>query len=187
MNQRSGFTFQRRKKAKPVLNLLNTGFTLVELIVVVAIIAILTAIAAVVYTGINQRSRDAARLADLAQLNQAVYLAVHDADNYAPILCFNQSTPCSGSSYPTSANTQQTDGTGWIPINFDINNIVTPNTLPLDPKNDSTYYYTYCSDGVNWKISAVLEFPGNLGMMQTDGGTNPNRYEVGSRLKQLSC
>lgn len=165
----------------------NIGFTLVELIVVIAIIAILTAIGLVVYIGINEKSRDAARFADLAELNQAVYLAVQDANDYAPILCYNQTTPCSGSSYPINGNTQQTDGTGWIPINFDINNIVTPNTLPLDPKNDSTYYYTYCSDGLNWKISAVLEFPANLWMMQTDGGNDPNRYEVGSRLKQLSC
>src|SRR5476649_1516205 len=97
----------------------TTGFTLVELIVVIAIIFILTAIGLIVYSGVNQRARDAARLADLNQLNQAVSLATHDSDNPALILCSDGTVPCSGNSYPQDSNTRNTDGSGWVKINFD--------------------------------------------------------------------
>lgn len=50
----------------------QTGFTIVEMIIVIVIIAILATISTVSYRSIQQRSRDAARTRDIAELQKAL-------------------------------------------------------------------------------------------------------------------
>ena len=111
-----------------------------------------------------------------------------------------------GNSQPAdSATGALTDGTGWIPINFD--NIVggTPiSGLPVDPTNDVSYgtsevstvtsealVYRYaCNiDNLTYEINATLEStemttaPNDRRLK--DGGNSALMYEVGTNLKIL--
>jgi prepilin-type N-terminal cleavage/methylation domain-containing protein len=158
------------------------GFTLVELLVVITIIAILTAIGIVIYTGLNQRVRDAVRLADLASIQQALLIVSHDKNKFTTILCFEIDYPCQDSSYPLNDTTRRTDGTGWIKVNFDQSNTVSFTQLPIDPLNNIDHQYLYYSDGNNWRIETTLESTQYQGLMQKDGGLNPQKYEVSSKF-----
>lgn len=165
------------------------GFTLVELLVVIAIIAVLAAVVVLIINPVEltKRSRDAARLSDMSNLQNAINVAVQEATNSstANILCAGTggATPCQGNS---NTGTRATDGTGWIKVNLSSSNAVSVATLPVDPINDSTYNYSYYSDGNNWEINSKLESSQQSGRMANDGGDNPNLYEVGSSLTLMN-
>lgn len=163
----------------------STGFTLVELLVVIAIVAIL---AAVVVLAINpleltRRARDTTRLADLENLQKAINLGLTDASGAsAAFLCFGISTPCTGLS---STGTRSNNGSGWVKVNFTTLVAASLATLPADPTNNSTYHYTYYSDGTNYELNAVLESTQYVARMTTDGGNNNAAYETGTILTLL--
>lgn len=160
------------------------GFTLVELLVVIAIIAILAAVVVLIINPLEltRRGRDAARLSDLANLQNAINVAVQEStgSGTVSVLCSQSGTyPCTGSS---QTGTRTTDGTGWVKANLSIQKSVSVPTLPVDPVNSATYHYTYCADKDSWEIGTVLESAQQAPKMSSDGGSNNNIYEVGSNL-----
>ncbi len=172
------------------------GFTLVELLVVIAIIAVLAAVVVLIINPLEltRRSRDAARLTDLSNLQQAINVAVQEATNSgSQILCNGAIYPCVGSTYPDSITNRKNDGTGWIKVNLGTSGSVSVPTLPVDPVNSagvSGFHYLYCAnkpagqvDG--WEIVTKLESQQQSGKMSTDGGTDNNLYESGSNLGLL--
>ncbi len=169
----------------------NRGFTLVELLVVIAIIAILAAVVVLIINPLEltRRGRDAARLSDLANLQNAINVALQEATSSAEeILCTGTSAPCEGRSH---VGTRSSDGSGWVTVDLSAQQSVSVPTLPADPTNSSTYHYTYCSDGNAWEINAVLESEQQKGKMATDGGNEnatdtTGRYEVGSNLTLIA-
>jgi len=58
------------------------GFTLIELLVVIAIIGILTTISVIALQNSRARARDSKRLADVKQIQSALALYAHDAEEY---------------------------------------------------------------------------------------------------------
>ncbi len=164
----------------------NKGFTLVELLVVIAIIAILAAVIALIINPLEltKRSRDAARLTDLSNLQQAINVAAQEATaSGTDILCKPPATaPCTESSNPEGAATRKSDGTGWVKVDMSTQKSVSVPTLPIDPVNSTTYKYTYKSNGTTWEINAVLESDQQKDKMKSDGGNDVNVYEVGSDL-----
>lgn len=161
------------------------GFTLVELLVVIAIIAILAAVVVLIINPLEltKRGRDAARLSDLANLQNAINVAVQEAtgSGTAEILCVGglTSDACVGKS---DTGARLADGTGWVKVNMSAQKSVSVPTLPVDPINDAVNHYTYCSNGSAWEIDAVLESDQQKGKMGTDGGGEIDKYEVGSAL-----
>ena len=158
------------------------GFTLVELLVVIAIIAILAAVVVLIINPLEltRRGRDAARLSDLANLQQAINVSVQEAtSSSAAILCNGGATPCSGSS---NIGGRTSDGSGWVKVNLSSQQSVSVPTLPVDPINDTTNHYTYCSDGSGWEINTALESQQQSSKLGGDGGEDNNLYEVGSNL-----
>jgi len=145
------------------------SFTLIELLIVIGILAIL--VAAVVVTlnpaQLLAQARDSKRQQDLSALNQAlntitaldqslfmgtssiVYTSLPDSTT----TCANWNLPSlpSGWQYHCSPTTtlQNTDGTGWIPVNFKTTGVVSLSSLPIDPQNTSStgLYYTYVTGG----------------------------------------
>ncbi len=167
------------------------GFTLIELLVVVSIIAIIAAIIVIIINPLEmmQRSRDVARLSDLANLQLAINTLVQEnPGSGATMLCSPPaSSPCLGVSNDLSPDTKKPDGTGWVKVKFDPRGPITASTLPVDPINSGQYIYVYATNatGDKWEIHATLESKKEMWRMSQDGGNNPNKYEVGLNLAIL--
>lgn len=165
---------------------LTKGFTLVELLVVIAIIAILAAVVILIINPLEltRRGRDAARLTDLANLQQAINVAVQESTESA------QEILCKGVGAATctdkSTGSRSSNGTGWVKVDLSTQKAVSVPTLPIDPSNGSTYHYVYCADtaggAAKWEIFATLESEQQKDKMKTDGGSDIARYEIGSQL-----
>lgn len=146
---------------------------------------------------LTRRSRDAARLSDLASLQNAINVAAQESSD-VNILCKSgfMLGKCSGVS---TTGIRVPNGTGWIKANLLDQTSVSVPTLPVDPVNSNDYHYTYCSDGKDWEISARLESEQQALKMGADGGDEgktsdsvtsllaDGRYEVGSNLKLISA
>ncbi len=175
-----GYNLLHQKKRSPL------GFTLVELLVVIAIIAILAVIVMLFINPFEQvkRTRDASRLTDLANLQQAINLASEEATGSAQLLlCSGEKIPCHG--YSTSDG-RANNGTGWLKVNLSSNKAASFGTLPVDQINNAVYHYAYCSDGENWEINTVLESDKQASLMGSDSGNDNTKYEIGSDLTLIS-
>ncbi len=171
------------------------GFTLVELLVVIAIVAILAAVVVLIINPLEltRRGRDSARLADLANLQNAINVAVQEATGSGAVgvLCAGDpdgAYPCEGRSHSDGRNS---NGSGWVKSDLSAQQSVSVPTLPVDQINDVTYHYTYCADDDQWEINAVLESEQQKGRMANDGGNEnatdaTGRYEVGSNLTLIA-
>lgn len=162
------------------------GFTLVELMVVLTIISIIFAILFVLVdpTELVRRGRDDNRLEDMSNIQKAINIALQDAgDGVGGVLCNNQEPPCEGFSDSSDSSNRSIDGTGWVKINFSTQSNIAISTLPVDPVNNSTFRYSYKSDGSTYELNTVLESKQYKHIMVDDGGDNPNFYEAGTKLK----
>jgi len=158
------------------------GFTLVELLIVIAIIAILAVVLVFVLNPVEmaKSARDTTRLSDIYNVNTAIGLYVADVSTAKlgsssiaylsipdPSATTTAGTDCSSLGFPSgyfhcaaSSTYRNSDGTGWIPVNFASVSTGNPlSQLPVDPVNttSSEEYYAYTTDGTNYKISAAPE------------------------------
>ncbi len=163
----------------------RSSFTLIELLVVVAIIAILSVFVIITINPAEllKQGRDSQRVSDIATINSALnlyqvdqvtgslgtasttYISIPDntATSTTGTQCQGLSLPAlpSGWTYhcPASSTYRNTDGTGWIPVNFSSISYGSPlGSLPVDPTNTSSsgYYYTYTPGG-SWQLTATPE------------------------------
>lgn len=183
------------------------GFTLIELLIVIAIIAILSLVIVITLNPgeLLAQSRDSSRLSDLATLNEAIGVYADDqssASNFSlgsssvtyvsipdPTATTTAGTDCSGLGFPSggafhcaaTSTYRNTNGTGWIPINFSLITSGSPiSSLPVDPVNQSSsnLYYTYQTNGATFKLRAVPESQKYLNL----AGVNQNIFTLGSNL-----
>jgi prepilin-type N-terminal cleavage/methylation domain-containing protein len=187
----------------------NKSFTLIELLIVIAILALLMSIIIITLnpSEILKQTRDTKRVSDLKSLNNSlsifqatkptttmgtvniVYISVPDSSS----TCSNLGLPTLPAGYTyqcsTSTNYRKTNGTGWIPVNFDSLDIGSPlSSLPIDPTNTTStnLFYTY-STGGSWELNAILEsikakLSGGDDKTSVDGGDSYSTYEIGTDL-----
>jgi len=174
---------------------MKKGFTLIELLIVIAILAVL---ATAVITVLNpaellKQARDSTRISDLAALNSAISLYLSDVSSPNLGSCSASTARCTASSTSglvtrsacsvvTSTNVT---GSGWVDINF--TSISSGSPLPkepIDPVNNSSYFYSYGCDNssLKYEIDARLESSKYASTTQTDGGDTSSVYEVGNSL-----
>ncbi len=182
----------------------NSSFTLIELLVVLALVAILSVVVVMTLNPAEliKQARDSNRLSDLSTINTALNLFSADVTSgfmgtstvvYVSIPD-NASSTCGSLGLPalpagwnyncvTTTNLRNTDGTGWIPVNFQRISSNSPiSQLPIDPQNTtSTKYYTYVTGG-SWKVIATPESQKYIATAGTDGGTNIGQFEVGNNM-----
>jgi hypothetical protein len=103
-----------------------------------------------------------------------------DCRNYFPDL---PSLPY-GWTYVCSKNPTSTDGTGWLPINFQNYMLYSISNLPLDPFNNSTYYYAFVASGTDFILYTMLEDPKNQAS-KNDGDNYPHLYSVGTNKRLI--
>ena len=175
----------------------------------IATIAILTTVVVIVLdpTGYFVAARDTQRIGDVSTLNNSIGLFVNSIRgfkgdlNRVYISLPDTSATCAtyGASLPTlpagweyrcvtAANLKNTDGSGWLPINFNaIPGGSTIDKLPIDPMNAvSKYlYYAYAVSATGWEITATTESLRMGEEFANDGGTNALFYELGKDLTIL--
>ena len=182
-----------------------SSFTLVELLIVIAILAVLAAAVVIVLNPAEllAQARDSQRVSDLKNIKksidlfvvdnptvslgtaQRVYISLPDTASNCPNLTATLPSLPSGWQYVcvTTANLRNTNGTGWIPVNF--GNVFGGSPipyLPIDPSNDlsSGRYYTYVMGG-SYELTALMEAV-KENVSVSDGGSLPGVFQVGTHI-----
>ena len=188
---------------KQLHNNRQKSFTLIELLIVIAILALLMSIIIITLNPAEmlKKSRDTKRISNLKSINNAlgifqatrpsasigtaniVYISIPDSSS----TCANLGLPALTTGYQyqcsTTANYRKTDGTGWIPVNFDSLDIGSPlSSLPIDPTNTTStgLYYTYVVGG-SWELRTLME-SADQEQAINDGDAYPGLYSLGSTL-----
>jgi prepilin-type N-terminal cleavage/methylation domain-containing protein len=188
------------------------GFTLIELLIVVAVLAVLSVVVILVLNPAEllKQSRDSRRITDLATIKKV--LSLYLVQVKTPTLtkcstcCYTSTTStisatCGGRHNTTAQASSPTptliDGTGWVggngtgpPYGPDITAISSGSPIshwPLDPINNTTYFYSYVANTSTdmFEIDAKMEsvkysFGGPKDVESTDGGSSSTVYEVGT-------
>ncbi|MEX2028477.1 MAG: prepilin-type N-terminal cleavage/methylation domain-containing protein [Candidatus Curtissbacteria bacterium] len=128
----------RKTKISPVKT--ASGFTLIELLVVISIIGILSALAVVSFSGAQARARDGQRKSDLKAISTALQLYYNDNGQYPTETWCDSSIGSAGSACPISPPQSGWSTTSGI---YKLQTLGLIKRLPVDPKNNSTYYYDY--------------------------------------------
>ncbi len=182
------------------------GFTLIELLVVIAIVAVLSVVVILTLNPAEllKQARDSNRVSDLSTIKSAVSLYLADGQTSwtsSNTVCYattsSAPTRCGGyfgATFVTtstgSATTTNTNGTGWVPVNFAAISSGAPfSLLPKDPINNGTYFYGFAATSTYnaFKLAANMESirysnGGSGDVETTDGGTVTTVYETGSML-----
>jgi len=116
----------------------NKGFTLIEMLIVITIIALLASLILVGMGGARAKARDARRIADLHNVQNALELYYAKNGTYL-VGTYNSST-----NWDTFRTTLTGAGIGV-------------NQVPKDPLNDATRYYRYGGTATDYVLGAVLE------------------------------
>jgi len=180
---------------------MKKGFTLLELLIVIGILAILstTVILVINPAQLLKKARDSQRISDLNTMKTAI--AYYITETTSPSIGTTNKTfsdVATASCFGAASGTQTlvTNGTGWIPINFDGMTGGSPiGSLPTDPNKTAVgatpgRYYVYgvqSATNYTFKLVANMESAyystGGGGDVETrDGGTNTGLYEVGTGL-----
>ena len=166
------------------------GFTLVELLVVIAIVAILAGalLIAINPQAMIQKSRDSKRLQDIETLSKAINLALADGEISLVDAGAGCATCTSASGTQEIANPIHAGIDSWVkftilPTKTGLVKFIP--ALPTDPINVAPNIYTFASTTSNFELNAVLEHLDNANKMATDGGEDPDVYEVGTALNIL--
>ena len=189
------------------------GFTLIELLIVIGIVAILATITLLVLNPVEmlRKARDGKRISELKTISDAINLSIAQIPPLnigqnlyvyvslpdSSLTCNNHNLPDlagSGRTYRCAdqANYRRTDGSGWIPVNFDSLPSKVLAILPIDPVNNnanqSGLYYTYAPG--SWELNAKMESQkyqpgGQNDISLADGGDASALYEVGSNLDEI--
>jgi len=181
------------------------SFTLIELLVVLALVAILSVVVILTLNPAEllKQARDSNRLSDLATINTALNLFSTDViggfmgtstvvyvslpDNSSST-CGSWGLPALPTGYTyncvTSQNLRNTDGSGWIPVNFQRISSNSPiSQLPIDPTNTTSTgsYYTYVTGG-SWQLTNRLESQKYGSVAYASGGTDPTLNTIGTNI-----
>ena len=164
-----------------------TGFTLIELLIVIAIIAIL---AVIIIIAINPgkmlaKSRDSQRFSDVTSIATATNLYLADGKDFAGLV-----GPYLSTDGANDNARRKNDGSGWIKINYTTVTSGAPlASLPIDPKNNATYHYTFGLSVAEktYEIDCVFESSDyNPSKLESDGGNDNGQYEVGTDLTLIA-
>lgn len=191
-----------RNTARTKTPSLVRGFTLLELLIVIGILAILASVTVLVLNPAQllAQARDSRRISDTEAISRALnyYLAnTTSPDLGDPAKCYvyvaGLAANCGGrhaaGRVTTVDATREPDGNGWIPVNFSGVSGGSPlSVLPIDPKGiaDTTYYFSYANtNSRTFELDANMESAkyvngGPNDVESTDGGNNPDLYELGN-------
>lgn len=156
------------------------GFTIVELLIVIVVIAILAAISVTAYTGVQTRSKDNKRAADIATIEKALrgYEAMHGG---LPVTWAYGGSALGGWNYSTLDNwlTFLEEDFGKMPR--DSENSLNGETDPNRPNARVYFYYCYPSSSQVEPDKPTV----HLGYHKQNGGVVRKMFVVQSCLSSL--
>lgn len=165
----------------------KNGFSFVQILLILVAIAVVCGIVIYVVnpTKILQKSRDSIRFSDMNTLAGALNQYLADNHDFKGLV-----GPYStiDANFSGDAARKNIDGTGWIPLNFSLISTGAPfSVLPIDPLNNSknNYRFGVSVQSKTYEIDCVFERPENIQKHSTDGGNDPNVYELGTDLTIL--
>lgn len=132
------------------------GFTLIEILIVVAIIAILSSVVLIGLGPTQRAGRDARRIADLRQVQNALELYYNRCGYYPG--------PIPAATIGSCGTFVQKTSDGWVAMTSaltDTNTNIGVSTISVDPTSGHTYYYGTNTTGSSYIIAATLEDPNN--------------------------
>ncbi len=132
------------------------GFTLIEMLIVIAIIGILASIVLVGIGPVQRQARDARRVSDLRQVQNALELYF-------------------------SKNTEYPDAGSWGELTTDLTTGANPivKSLPQDPRSGQSYEYERDASGNGYILAAQLEDPNNGVLTGAPEGVSVNGLNCG--------
>jgi len=130
------------------------GFTLIELLIVVAIIGLLASVVLVGLGGFRARGRDARRIADIRESQNALEL-YYTKNN----------------KYPTVSGVNSWDSLKTSIISGGIGVYTIPNDPLYASDNNKTYEYGVSGDQQNYVLKSTLEDPNNPALTDDVDGT----------------
>ncbi len=142
------------------LHRLARGFTLIEILIVIAIIAVLASAVLIGLGPVQRQGRDARRISDLRQTQNALELYYSKCGYYPGTT--QASSPCSGFVQISAWSDLTNALTG--------SNIGVPQ-IPNDPTAGKNYFYGTDSAGTQYVIGATLEDPNNPAFQNSAQGT----------------
>lgn len=140
------------------------GFTLIEMLIVIAIIGVLASVVLIGLGPVQRRGRDARRISDLREAQNALELYFSKCSYY----------PGSSQSGDTcSARTGSPSDWAGLRTAITESNLGV-NQIPNDPSVGRSY--VYASDGAGYILGAVLEDSGNPALRDDFSGSIPAGY-----------
>ncbi|MEK7546633.1 MAG: type II secretion system protein [Patescibacteria group bacterium] len=136
---------------------MKKGFTLIEILIVVAIIAVLASMVLVGFGPAQRQGRDARRISDLRQVQNALELYYSKCGYYPGTT--QASAPCGG--FSSLGNSWSGLVTALTASNIGINSV------PNDPSGGKSYSYGTNSDGSIYILESNLEDTNNPALQQS--------------------
>lgn len=132
----------------------RVGFTLIELLVVIGIIALLSVMAIAALQSARSRSRDARRVSDIKQIQNAFELYFAEMGEYPPTV------PVAGENLgDASASCLVATASAWTTLAA-CSGKVMMGQVPSDPANTGSYVYEYAPQGTppnDYTLTFTLE------------------------------
>jgi len=126
------------------------SFTLIEVLIVISIIGVLTTIVVVSYRGVQKKSRDDRRVADLSTIASALDQYYENNANKYPL--FLGAEGCPEGADPNQAGRIFTERDAFVAKVSDY-----LNPVPKDPTKDVGYRYVYSCDGRHFALITIIE------------------------------
>ena len=148
------------------------GFTLIELLVVISIIGLLASVVLVALNLSRVKARDARRLADLQQIDNALDLYYSDNDNYPGSLTLASWYYINDNNYPDTSGFPPCGTTGGLVPYI-------PNVCQFTDPQGNGYAYVNYNNNQGYRTGAAFEFPGNQGVvfLKADGSPLAGWYQ----------
>ncbi len=124
-------------------------------------------------------SKDSGRLQDMDTLKSALNLALLDGE--IQLVSTSNCKDCNSATGKSSVDGKN----GWVKFTVPVGKMGLSKylvTLPSDPDNKASRFYSFSSNGTTYELNAELASSKYLKNMKEDKGNNPVKYELGSNL-----
>lgn len=136
------------------------GFTLIEILIVVAIIAVLASAVLIGLGPVQRQGRDARRISDLRQVQNALELYYAKCGYYP------------GTAQPTSPCTAFSSIVAWSDVSSAlVGSSIGVSQVPNDPTAGKNYFYGTSATGNSYVLGTALEDPNNSALQNSAQGT----------------